>query len=53
MTHHRRLSARPPASLAGGALLLLASAASAPAFAQPVPTDFTAIVRHLFVAVTA
>ncbi len=53
MTHDSRSSFRIRAGVIGGALLLLASAAPVPVFAQQVPTDFTAIVKQKMPAVVA
>ena len=53
MTHVRRPNVRLPASVIGGALLLLASAVVTPSLAQHPPTDFTAIVKQKMPAVVA
>jgi S1-C subfamily serine protease len=53
MAHDRRLLARLRGGVLGGALLLLASAATAPVLAQQTPTDFTAIVKQKMPAVVA
>jgi serine protease Do len=53
MAHDRRLLARLRGGVLGGALILLASAATAPVLAQQTPTDFTAIVKQQMPAVVA